>query len=305
MTVRGTQSFVQVLSECRRRPGLLLLELLWRWAFGIPLLLLVGYEGWRIYALTAHALAGGGLDQLTLMDPEQAAAITSNIYDVLTPPVAHLLYWLLPLAAVGWAVASGVGRNVVLRRYDAALPWRPVRLAVLQLLRVIFLVGSFWFWFAATQWAARYALTGLDPNIVLYCSLVICLSLGVFTVWALVSWVFSIAPLLALLEDLSVGASLVRSLRLGPLAGKLVEINLVLGIVKLALVVLAMVFSAIPLPFESVVQGMGLYAWWALGAVLYLIASDFFQVARLVAFVQLWRDSVQTNTPSAQQQHLK
>jgi hypothetical protein len=289
VTVRGTQSFVQVLGECRRKPSLLLLEIAWRWAFGIPLLLLLGYEGWRIYTLTAQAMTGSGLDQLTLMDPEQAAAITSNIYAVLTPPVAHLLYWLLPLAAIGWAIASGVGRNVVLRRYDAALPWRPVRMAVLQLLRVVFLVGSFWFWFAAIQWDARFALTGEEPNIVLYCALVICLSLGVFTVWALVSWVFSIAPLLALLEDLGVGASLKRSLRLGPLAGKLVEINLVLGIVKLGLIVLAMVFSAIPLPFEAVVQGTGLYAWWALGAVLYLIASDFFQVARLVAFVDLWR----------------
>ena len=35
------------------------------------------------------------------------------------------------------------------------------------------------------------------------------------------------------------------------LTAKLVEVNLVLGIVKLALIVLAMVFSAIPLPFEA------------------------------------------------------
>jgi hypothetical protein len=67
------------------------------------------------------------------------------------------------------------------------------------------------------------------------------------------------------------------------------EINLVMGIVKLALVVLAMVFSAIPLPFESVMQGTALYLWWVGVSVLYVIASDFFQVARLVAFVKLWR----------------
>jgi hypothetical protein len=116
---------------------------------------------------------------------------------------------------------------------------------------------------------------------------VIVFSLGVFTVWALLSWVFSIAPLLALVEGLGVGGSLVRSLRLGPLRGKLVEINLVMGIAKIALVVLAMVFSATPLPFADAVSGGTLYAWWAVVTVLYLVASDFFQVARVVAFVDL------------------
>jgi len=62
-----------------------------------------------------------------------------------------------------------------------------------------------------------------------------------------------------------------------------------MGIVKLALLVLAMVFSATPLPFESVMQGAPLYFWWGLVTLLYLIASDFFQVARLMAFVQFWR----------------
>ena len=73
------------------------------------------------------------------------------------------------------------------------------------------------------------------------------------------------------------------------MTGKLVEINLIMGIIKLALVVLAMVFSAVPLPFASVMEGPPLYAWWAIVSLLYLVASDFFQVVRLVAFIQLWR----------------
>ena len=75
----------------------------------------------------------------------------------------------------------------------------------------------------------------------------------------------------------------------GPLTGKLVEVNLVLGIVRLALIVLAMVFSAIPLPFEADMTGTALYLWWALVTLLYFVASDFFQVARLAAFIQFWR----------------
>jgi hypothetical protein len=71
----------------------------------------------------------------------------------------------------------------------------------------------------------------------------------------------------------------------------------VMGIVKLALIVLAMVFSATPLPFEEVVHGASLYAWWVVVTVLYLVASDFFQVARVVAFVDGL--AVQAKAPAA------
>lgn len=286
MTVRGTQSFLHVLAECWRRPSLVALELLWRWLFGIPLLALLVYEGFHIYAVTVADLAASGLEQFSLTDPMRAAVIAADVYAILAPPILHLILWLVPLAIVVWSIVSAIGRNAVLRRYDSSLPRRPLTLSILQLLRAIFFAGSFIFWFAAIHWAANSTLSGEEPNLVAYCTLVICLSLGIFTLWALVSWVFSIAPLLVLLENRDLGSSLLRSFRLGPLTGKLVEVNLVMGIIKLALVILAMVFSAIPLPFESVMEGPPLYAWWIFVSVLYLVASDFFQVARLVAFVQ-------------------
>lgn len=288
-TTRGTQSLVHTLGYCWSRPSLAGLEVLWRWLFGAPALALLYFVGAHIYAATSARLAATGIDHLSLLEPMQAAVVASNVFAILWPPVLHAVFWIAPLLLVGWSFASGVGRNVVLRRYDPALPMRPVTMIVLQLLRVLALGGTIVLWFAAIHWAAGYSLRGNDPSLVLYFALVICISLGVFSLWALFSWVFSIAPLLALLEQRGVLSSLYRSLWLGPLKGKLVEINLVMGIIKLALVVLAMVFSATPLPFESVVHGSMLYFWWALVTLLYLAASDFFQVARLVAFIQFWR----------------
>ena len=286
---RGTQSFVNVLSECWSRPSLLGLEVLWRWLFGIPLLAVLAWQGLRIYSAVAGQLAASGVNQLSLADPMSAAPIIADAYTAITPAIVHVASWLVPAAALGWAVASGVGRNAVLRRYDASLPARRVELSTLQLLRIVFLGASFWVWFSAVQWTANHSLSGAEPDLVTYSALVIFISLGIFILWAVVSWVFSIAPLLVLLENRGLMSSLVRSLRLGPLTGKLVEINLVMGIVKLALIVLAMVFSAVPLPFESIMQGPPLYAWWVVVTLLYLVASDFFQVARLVAFIELWR----------------
>ena len=285
--LRGTQSLVQIFGYCWSRPSLLFTEIAWRWLYGLPALLLMYYEASRL--LAAVPLASTGVYDFSLQDTDRATVIIANVWEVLTPPLFHTLAWLAPLLGLGWAVASGLGRSYVLRLYAPDMPFRPMTLIALQLLRVIALGGSFVVWFVAIQWSANTTLSGEAPNLVLYFALVICISLGIFTFWALASWISSVAPLLALLEHRTAVESLTRSLRLGPLKGKLVEVNLVLGIVKLALVVLAMVFSATPLPFSSVMVGTPLYLWWVAVTLLYLAASDFFQVARLVAFTRFWR----------------
>jgi len=285
--LRGTQSLVHIFGYCWSRPSLLLIELTWRWLYGTPALLLMYYEGQKL--LASVPLASTGVYDFSLQDTDRATVAIANLWEMLTPPLFHLLWWLAPLLGLGWALASGIGRSFVLRRYDPSLSFRPLTLSALQTLRILALGGSFVGWFKAIQWSANTALSEGEPNLVLYFALVICISLGVFTFWALVSWVFSVAPLIALLEHTSTLACLGRSLRLGPLRSKLVEVNLVLGIVKLALVVLAMVFSATPLPFTQVMAGTPLYLWWVAVTLVYFAASDFFQLARLIAFIRFWR----------------
>jgi hypothetical protein len=165
---------------------------------------------------------------------------------------------------------------------------------VLQAVRMVALVGSFAVWWEFVKSAAEYAVSGplaagQEPNLVLYCAIVIVATLGLFTLWAVVSWSLSMAPLLAMLRDLGAVASLKAAFQLGPVRGKLVEINLVMGIVKIALIVLAMVLSACPLPFESVATPEFMLRWYGMVTVLYLVASDFFHVVRLVAYLELWR----------------
>ena len=94
-----------------------------------------------------------------------------------------------------------------------------------------------------------------------------------------------------LLEERSALSALGQSLRLGKaFTGKLVEINLVMGIVKLALIVLAMVLSAAPLPFSDQLGPDALHVDRApLATVFYFVASDYFQVVRLKGFVEFWK----------------
>ena len=290
--IRGTQSFLATIAECWKRPSLLGLELLWRWAFGIPAAAVLAWEVYRI--LSSVSLAGTGITQFSLIDTVTAAQIISATADVLLPPIREVARWLLPLLAIGWALASGFGRSLVLRRYDPSLPFAPWRMVGLQLLRILVLGASFILWFVGLHWAAWNSLSGPEPSLVLYFVQAIALSFAIFFFWALVSWVFSIAPLLALLESTGMFASLRNSVRFGQgslrgLRSKLVEINLVLGVVKAALMVLAMVFCATPVPFKEEINGTALYVWWVLVSIWYCIGSDFFQVTRIIGFMELWR----------------
>jgi hypothetical protein len=291
-TVRGTQSFVHTLSECWRRPSLTALEVLWRWAYGIPALLVLRYEAIRILRETPVDFVA--LRSMTVLDPMGSATTLAKAMQILLPQVLGVALWLVPLMVVAWVVISAVGRTVVLLRVDGRLHRKVGTLIVLQAVRVVALLGSFGVWFLCMERVAELTVTGPvaaggEPNLVGYFSLVIVATLGLFTLWAVVSWALAIAPLLAMLRGLGVVASLLAAFRLGPLKSKLVEINLVMGIVKIALIVLALVFSATPLPFESVTTPEFLLWWWAGVTVLYFLGSDFFHVARQVAYLQLWR----------------
>jgi hypothetical protein len=296
-------------------PALTGLEVLWRWAVGMPALWLIGSRVKTI--LAAHtqgtfAMSRLGLDHALLSDPVGALTadpmgavgkLTAAVSLVL-PDIVHAAVWIAPLLLLVWVAISSIGRTVVLRRVDARLVARPGTLMALQAIRIAALAAIFWIGWAAIQATARVAVTdpiaaGQEPNLVLYCALAIVSTLGLFTLWAVMSWVFSVAPLLAMLRGLGMGASLKAAFRLGPLKAKLVEINLVMGIVKIALIVLAMVFSASPLPFESVATEGFLLWWWAGVTVLYFVGSDFFHVARLVAYLDLWRAFEAESAPSA------
>ncbi len=303
--VRGTQSFVYTLTACWRSPALTALEVAWRWLYGIPALALVVWQGKKVLlAATSGTMdpASLGLDKTLLNDPVGAlsadplgaAGKFSHAIALVLPGLSHVAAWLLPLLVVAWVVISSLGRILVLRRADRALHARPVTLMVLQALRMAVLSAVFLAWYRGIEASGRFAIqapvaAGTEPNLVLYCALVIVLSLGLFTLWGFVSWLLSMAPLLAMLEDRGALASLRAAAHLGPLKGKLVEVNLIMGIVKIALIVLAMVFSATPLPFQDVTTPEFLAWWWAGVTLLYLLWSDFFHVARLLAYLNLWR----------------
>ena len=272
-----------------RRPLLIATEVGWRWLFGIPLLL-VCWKQWQ-NILAAFPLESSGFNSLDTQNPWVAVVQLANVWTYYQPPAFAVLRWLLPSAALAWVAISGIGRNLVLKRMESRLLFRPVEMIALQAAWLALLATTFWGWYCCMQWAAATHISaGGEPDLVGFAVWAIVLSLAFFTAWALLSWSLSVAPLVMLLESRSALSSLGQSLSLGKaFTSKLAEINLVMGIVKLALIVLAMVFSAAPLPFSDELGGSAMHVVWTASTIFYIVANDLFQVVRLKGFVEFWR----------------
>ena len=287
--IRGTQSFVAQMGWVSARPSLTALEVGWNWIFAVPFLAIALTEAQRIlFTLPPEAAGLGNLDP---QNPWLAAEQLNHALALYWPLVLGVVHWLFPLAAIAWIVVSGFGRNLLLRRMEPGLRFRPLAVMALQGCWLALLLLTLWCWLESIAWAAAtHIVPGTEPDLIGLSAWTVFLSLGFFSLWALVSWVFSVAPLLMLLEERSVLSALRQCFTLGKtFTNKLIEINLVMGIVKLALIVVAMVFSAAPLPFSDELGPEALHFVWAMSLIFFFVASDYFQVVRLKGFLEFCR----------------
>jgi len=271
-----------------RHPAVVALEVGWRWLFGIPFLLVCWSR--LQHVLTILTPENSGLTNINPQNPWIAAGELSRVWWQYQPLIVNELGSIVPIAALAWILVSALGRSLALKTAEPRIRFRPTAMLLLQTAWLI-VFGSIccgWFWSVARVASTHFA-RGNEPDLIGFAVWLIFLSLGFFTIWALLGWIVSVAPVLMLLEDCSAPSALRLTFKLGrPFTSELFEIGMVMGIVNLALVVVAMVLSAAPLPFSDELGGEALHAVWAGATVFYLIAHDYFQIVRLKCFVQFW-----------------
>jgi hypothetical protein len=272
-----------------RHPAVIAVEVGWRWLFGIPFLLVCQARLQHVLAVLTPEQSG--LSEINAQNPWIAAGQLSRVWWQYEPLIARELKWVLPIAVVAWLVISSVGRSLTLRLAEPRMRFRPGAMLLLQATWLALFGGIWWGWFHSVGWAAAtHFPNGGEPDLIGFSIWLIFLSLGFFTLWALVGWIVSVAPILMLMEEISAVSALRLTPKLGrPFTSELFEIGMVMGIVNLALMVVAMVLSAAPLPFSDQLGGDALHVVWAGATVFYLIAHDYFQVVRLKCFAQFWK----------------
>jgi hypothetical protein len=284
------------MSFCWRHPSLLAIEVGWRWLFGVPFLMLA----WRLAQEILQRVppSAAGLNRLDAQNPWVSSVLLADAAGRYQPLVAEALRWLAPAALVVWAVVSGVGRGLLLWRMRSldkpfgegvSFLRRLPGLIALQGLWGLALAGCFWLWYSTVAWASATHITAtMEPDLIGYLCWLIFLSLGLFILWAVSSWTLAMAPLLYVQENCSVAHALGRSFRLGrEFSGKLAEVNLVMAIVRITLIVLAMVFSAAPLPFSDQFGQDFMHLLYVVIAIAFLIGNDYFAVVRVRSFIEL------------------
>ena len=287
--VRGTQTMVDQMGWMLRRPAIVAVEVGWRWLFGVPFLMVCWSRLQHIFVLLTPEDAG--LSNIDAQNPWIAAGQLSRGFAKYEPLIAHELRWLAPIAVLAWIAVSSLGRNLTLKQMEPRVRLRPLSMMVLQAAWLALFSGVCWGWFRSVSWAAAtHFPAGAEPDLIGFSIWLIVLSLAFFTVWALLGWIVSVAPVLMLLEDCSAVSALGMTSGLGkPFTSELFEIGMVMGIVNLALVVVAMVLSAAPLPFSDQLGGNALHVVWAAATLFYLVAHDYFQLVRQRCFVEFWR----------------
>lgn len=290
--LRGTQSFVGVFAQVWKRPSLTAFEILWRWVTAVPLLAL----GWRAEAplLRRTHLDWAALQAMTIFRPAELARTVEQAVEALRPPVWHVLRWWLPLAFLVWTGAGVLGHQWIWRRQDPALRGRTAPAALLTYSRSFGLLCMFALWGVGVWQAGRVAVLnpaeqGGEPNLVLFAALAVGTTLILFVGWSLLSWWLDAARLLAMRDGTGIATSLRVAGRAAAFRSKLIELNLVMGIVRVSLIVLATVAAATPLPFESVEGATFLSTYWTIVGLVYLVVSDLFQVVRRSAGLYLMR----------------
>lgn len=275
---------VGVMSFVWKHPSLTGLELLWRWVAAAPLLWLA----WHALAARAAAtpLDSAALETMTFFEPVRSVKVLAAQARLFWPLFRQTALWWGPLAFLVWAAASALGRTVTLCRADRTLSPAWLRMLSYRLLRAALFLALLGAW----AWALRAALhstittpatQGAEPNLVLFTAETVGLTLAAFMVWSLAVWSLDLPPLLAM-----TGLTLTPKAK-AHLRSKLIETNLVMGIVRVALFVLSMTFSASPLPFQSRETQAYINVWWVGVAVFYIVTSDFFHVVRRVTYLRL------------------
>lgn len=269
----------------RENPKLVLVEVIWRWSFGLAALLLL-----------LQAIASI-LHRVTISDADWAALHNLDLHE--TPnAVAKILYlsWkvfclvlavLLPAMAVLWIAAATWGRAATLKILQKRSNTTAV--AGLTLLRVLLflftMIVAVLTVVGADMLATRPPYNPEEPDLLLYLAIVLIALPLIIIVWSILNWVLSLAPLFAVQEQKGTFASLAatfRSLRANARAYWSISgvYGTARGAALLAVIVLG-VFLGI-LGNNTIILALLIALMLA-----YFVLADFLYVARLAAYLKI------------------
>ena len=282
--------------EVLRDPALLLIEVGWRWTFGLIAVLVCA----AVALLTTKGIRANPqtLDAMSRMSPwELAQSLASFLAAVAGTLVRVGLFAVLSLACC-WIVLSALGRRATLLR-PALAPGADLRSCFgVSTIRATITLGALLAWiltgFIAGMAGAVSTNNGI-PNLGLILLIVLPAALVIVGVWSAANWYLSLAPLF----DEEAWAQSVRRVwaLIARRRDEVLEISIALAVTRFISLIVALVLS---FAVSAIVTNLRILVADLLAiALLYFFVADFVSIARLAAFAQLRDMELQ---PANQQQ---
>src|SRR5260370_23282314 len=269
----------------RENPKLVLVEVIWRWSFGLAALLLL----LQAIASTLHRVTISDADWAALhsLDVRDTPSASARIVYSFEKVFCLVLAVLPPAMAFLWIAAATWGRAATLKILQKrSNTTAVVGLTLLRVLLFLFtLIVAVLVVVCAAMLATRPPYNPEEPDLLLYLAIVLIALPLIMIVWAILNWVLSLAPLFAVQEQKGTFASVAatfRSLRAN--ARAYWSISGVYGTARGAALLAAIVLGV----FLGILGNSTIILALLIALMLaYFSLADFLYVARLAAYLRI------------------
>ena len=273
--------------EIARDPALLLIEVGWRWAFGIIAIVVCATV--LIVSTKGIIVEPRSLESSSTMDPWRTAQSIAAFLLSMGGVLVRAVLLLTGILAFCWTILSSLGRRATVLR-AALAPGADLRVCFkIHALRTLITLGALLAWILsgviAGLLAAATSSNGV-PNFWLALLILAPVMIVILSAWSAGNWYLSLAPLFR-------ESSLVQSIRSVWRLCKthrdaVLEISILTAAIRFVLIIAALLLS---FAIGAVITNARIvFIDLITIALLYFLAADFVSVARLAAFAKL-RDS--------------
>jgi hypothetical protein len=275
-----------------RDPVLLVVEVAWRWVFGLIAFALL-FHAFHVLS-QAVVITGADAAAWRSRDATALSASVVRIADESGGKILSMASFILPAITLLWVVLGGFGRTVTLKRLSrGAYQVRSFTIFMLQLLRAL----SMWFGsfvlLGTIAVEGEIATRGDKPDFFLYYLMVLPSVIIIGILWTMMNWYLSLAPVCACDQDAGAFKAIRIAKQLGrlrrPELGSVSVLSVFLRLVGLAIVFVLCVATSgwmgpSPNAYAALVAAVSL---------VYFVFADFLYAARQASFVEILLQSTQ------------
>jgi len=282
------------LRELMQSPSIVLGEIAWRWGFGLTVWAVLLYT--TLTFLAGIKISEGEWKVLRSLEPYSMQIVLAHILAELGPMLARWIPAVMPVLMVLWVLLASIGRAATLKALlsqPSAMNW--LGLIGINVLRVVVLVAAVLAFFAGGiligVWVPPSPERSMLPGF-----LMLLLALVVGSLWSMLNWFLSLAPIFAVRDGRGAFASLRDSVELfHSEPGRYIAIAGALGIMRSLLIGVILLASLAAAGTAAQGQWQGALTFGVIVSLIYFALVDVLQIWRIAAYVKLAEPEPETD----------